>query len=92
MSEANNIVSIAGARRAYRQYSAKGFHVIIGKNRWQASGTLCGHIDFVVPESGTYCLSPDEIEAIIIMLKQARHDVLENSDPQGDLRLYEPET
>lgn len=72
-----------------RFYEAKGFSVQTPDGEWQASGTLCGNIDFVVPiRGGTFCLSPDEAQAIVLMLTQARHDVLEHSDPYGDPRIF----
>lgn len=72
-------------------YEAKHCHVATIHGEWEASGTLCGHIDFVVPGAGTYVLSPDEIVALIAVLAAARSDVLKNSDPHGDPRLYDLE-
>jgi len=71
-------------------YEAKRFETHTELGTFAASGTLCGHIDFVGPFKGTYTLSPDELLALIGMLKQARADVLENSDPLNDPRLVEP--
>lgn len=68
-------------------YEAKGFPAHTVHGDWQARGTLCGHIDFVGPWQGTYCLSPDEALAVIVMLKQARADVLEHSEPLTDPRI-----
>lgn len=69
-------------------YEAKGFSAQTCFGPFGASGTLCGFIDFVGPFAGTYPLSPDEALAVIVMLQQARADVLNNSDPH-DPRLYE---
>jgi hypothetical protein len=52
-----------------------------------ASGTICGQIDFVGPFKGCFPISPDEALAIIVMLQQARTDVLEHSDPLHDPRI-----
>lgn len=66
-----------------RLYEAKSFSA----GRFVASGTLCGHIDFATP-NGTYVLSPDEMQAVVVMLQSARADVLAHSDPTHDPRLY----
>lgn len=68
-------------------YEAKAFRAETEAGQWEASGTLCGHIDFVGPFAGTYVLSPDEVLALIVMLQGARADILENSDPLDDPRL-----
>lgn len=68
-------------------YEAKRFTAATELGDFEASGTLCGHIDFVGPFRGTYPLTPDEALAIIVMLKQAREDVLNNSNPLGDPRI-----
>lgn len=68
-------------------YEAKRFEAITVYGPFAASGTLCGHIDFVGPFAGCYSLSPDEALAIIVMLQRARGDVLENSDPTHDPRI-----
>ena len=68
-------------------YEAKLFKADTDVGQFTASGTLCGHIDFVGPFKGTYPLSPDEVLAVIVILQQAREDVLNNSDPQNDPRL-----
>lgn len=70
-------------------YQAKAFRAETTFGRFEASGTLCGHIDFIGPWRGSYPISPDEAQAIIIMLQQARADVLENSDPLHDPRIVE---
>lgn len=70
---------------APRLYEAKRFEA----GQFAASGTLCGHIDFVGPWKGSYALSPDEALAVIVMLQQARADVLEHSDPLGDPRIVD---
>ena len=70
-----------------RLYAAKAFEAQTEVGRFEASGTLCGHIDFVGPFSGTYVLSPDEVLILIAALQGARDDVLRNSDPIGDPRL-----
>jgi hypothetical protein len=33
--------------------------------------------------------TPDEVMSLIVMLKNAREDVLKNSDPYGDPRIVE---
>lgn len=63
-------------------YEAKSFSA----GCFEASGTLCGHVDFATPR-GTYVLSPDEVLAVIAMLHSARSDVLNNSDPNNDPRI-----
>lgn len=70
-----------------RLYEAKAFRADTSFGQFEASGTLCGHIDFIGPWEGSYPLSPDEALAVIVMLKQARADVLENSDPPHDPRI-----
>ena len=72
-------------------YEAKIFRAVTEDGEYLASGTLCGHIDFVGPWKGTYLLSPDEALSIITMLQQARADVLNNSDPFHDPRIVEPQ-
>jgi len=70
-------------------YEAKAFRANTVFGQFTASGTLCGHIDFVGPLKGTYSLSPDEVLAVIVMLQRARQDVLDNSDPEHDPRIVE---
>lgn len=70
-------------------YTAKAFTAQTAVGPFGASGTICGHIDIIGPFQGTYCLSPDEVESLIIMLKQARGDVLDNANPNGDPRLFD---
>lgn len=70
-----------------RLFEAKAFKANTQFGQFEASGTLCGHIDFVGPFKGTYPLSADEALAIIVMLQRAREDVLEHSDPVHDPRL-----
>ena len=72
---------------APRLYAARRFEARTIAGQFAASGTLCGHVDFVGPFKGTYTLSPDEILSIIIMLQQARADVLSNSEPLSDPRI-----
>ena len=72
-----------------RLYAAIRFEARTAFGQFAASGTLCGHIDFVGPFKGTYALSPDEVLAIIVMLQQARTDVLSNSDPLNDPRIVD---
>jgi hypothetical protein len=55
-------------------YEAKPFTANTIYGEFKASGTLCGHIDFVGPFKGCYSVSPDEALAIIVMLQQARAD------------------
>lgn len=81
-----NVIPIALAPGLY---TAKQFAAQTEFGEFIASGTLCGHIDFAGPFNGIYTLSPDEALAIIVMLQRARTDVLENSDPMHDPRLYE---
>lgn len=71
-------------------YEARAFRAHTCAGNFGASGTLCGHIDFVGPFRGTYSLSPDEVIAVIVMLQQARADVLRNADPLHDPRLIDP--
>lgn len=73
-------------------YEAKMFKAATEFGQFTASGTLCGHIDFVGPFAGTYSLSPDEALALIVTLQQARADVLNHSDPLHDPRIYQKET
>lgn len=68
-------------------YEAKRFSAQTLSGDFHASGTLCGHVDFVGPFRGTFVLSPNEVLALIIMLKQARDDVLEHSNPNSDPRI-----
>jgi len=70
-------------------YDAKQFKVRTVFGEFIASGTLCGHIDFAGPFKGIYPLSTDDALALIIMLKNARADVLENSDPLHDPRIVD---
>ncbi len=66
-------------------YEAKPFEAF---GVFKASGTLCGHIDFVGPWKGSIPLTPDEVLAVITMLQGAREDVLANSDLLHDPRLF----
>lgn len=66
-------------------YTAKLFDA----NGWKAAGTLCGCVDIATPDSGTYCLTPDETQDLIVALTNARADVLANSRPLHDPRIYE---
>ena len=66
-------------------YSARRFNA----GEFTASGTLCGCIDMVGPFRGTLTLTPDEVAGLIRVLGAARADVLANSDPLGDPRLYD---
>lgn len=75
-------------RPSQRLYEAKSFSAAIGGAEWRMSGTLCGNIDLATP-AGTFCLSPDEAQCLIASLAKARTDVLENSGPQSDPRLYD---
>ena len=68
-------------------YEAKVFVARTSFGEFEASGTLCGHIDFIGPFDGTYPLSPDEALELIVMLQQARADVLNSSEPHHDPRL-----
>lgn len=68
-------------------YEAKLFQTHTELGDFKAAGTLCGHIDFVGPWKGTYTLSPDEAQAVAVMLQNARADVLEHSRPFSDPRL-----
>lgn len=73
-----------------RLYDAKRFTARTGCGDFAASGTFCGNIDFVGPfDDRTYPLSPDEVLALINMLKQARQDVLDQSDPLHDPRIVD---
>jgi len=66
-------------------YEAKLFEA----HGWQIAGTLCGCIDVATPASGTYAMTPDEVQALIVALTNARADVLANSRPFSDPRIYE---
>lgn len=68
-------------------YDAALFRVQTVFGEFVAAGTLCGHIDFVVPGEGTYPLSPNEALALATMLQQSRTDVLINSEPAHDPRI-----
>lgn len=68
-------------------YEAKAFGALTRGGDFRASGTICGHIDFIGPFQGTYVLSPDEVLALIVMLQNARADVLDHSDPLHDPRI-----
>jgi hypothetical protein len=68
-------------------YEAKVFATTTEAGRFSATGTICGHIDFTGPFQKTYPLSCDEALALIVMLKQARSDVLNHSDPLLDPRI-----
>jgi hypothetical protein len=72
-----------------RLYDARTFSAATEFGPFHASGTLCGSIDFVGAFKGCYTLTPDEALAVIVMLQQARADVLENSNPNGDPRLFD---
>lgn len=72
---------------ARKLYEAKPFSVSCIYGQFKARGTLCGNIDFVGPFRGCYTLSPDEAQALIVMLQAARADVLENSEPYHDPRI-----
>lgn len=74
-------------RPSSRLYEAKAFKANTQFGPFEASGTICGAIDFVGPWKGSYPLSPDEALAVIIMLQNARADVLKNSDPLTDPRI-----
>lgn len=69
-------------------YYAKEFHADTAFGLFAASGTICGRIDFIGPFEGSYPLSVDEISALIVMLQNARSDVVDNSSPLSDPRLY----
>ena len=72
-----------------KSYVAKAFAAHTEFGNFGASGTLCGHIDFVGPWQGSYPLSPDEALAIIVALQQSRADVLNNADPLSDPRIID---
>jgi hypothetical protein len=66
------------------EYEAKAFHAA----GWTIAGTLCGNVDVAMPD-GTYCMTPDEVQTLIVALTNARADVLANSAPLHDPRIYE---
>lgn len=68
------------------EYEAKLFRT----NGWTIAGTLCGNVDVATPH-GTYCMTPDELQALIVVLTNSRSDVLANSRPFSDPRIYEGE-
>lgn len=65
-------------------YEAKLFRA----NDWSIAGTLCGNVD-VATTDGTYCITPDEVQALIVALTNARADVLTNAAPLHDPSIYE---
>lgn len=73
-------------------YTAKAFSVAVGNGRFKLSGTLCGCIDMAVPGGPTFVLTSDEAFALAQALLASRHDVLENSSPNHDPRLYDPQS
>jgi len=75
-------------RRRPAPYEAKAFSAATEFGDFQASGTLCGYIDLVVPRSKyTLSLTPDEAHSVIVMLQNARADVLDHSGPLTDPRI-----
>ena len=72
-----------------RWYRAKPFRAGTVYGDFRVSGTLCGHIDVAVPQGNTLALTPDEADALIRALTDARRDVLANSDPFNDPRIVE---
>jgi hypothetical protein len=70
-----------------RGYRAKPFRAETIYGTFHVSGTLCGHVDVAVPQGKTLALSPDEVDALILALRLARSDVLQNSRPFDDPRL-----
>ena len=70
------------------QYSAKQFTAEVDGVTWLFSGTLCGSVDIATP-AGTFCLTPDEILAVIAALNSARQDVLKGARPYSDPRIVE---
>lgn len=87
MADLPNTSNVIALRPAL--YEAKAFSAMTEAGKFTASGTLCGHVDFVGPFAGTFVLSPDEILSLVAMLQGARDDVLRNADPLGDPRLVE---
>lgn len=71
-----------------RLYTAKQFTAQIGMVTWKFSGTLCGAVDMAT-DAGTFCLTPDEILAVVAALQSARDDVLKNSNPNNDPRIMD---
>ncbi len=67
-------------------YTAKSFTVETDVGTFKTSGTLCGNLDLATP-NGTWCLTPDEMQNLIVALTNARQDVLSNSRPFSDPRL-----
>lgn len=65
-------------------YSAKLFE----SGPFKTAGTLCGHIDFATP-GGTHVLNVDELDDLVAALLGAREDVIRNSRPLSDPRLYD---
>ena len=73
-----------------REYTATSFRCSSIYGEFVASGTLCGNVDFVVPQTGFVLnLSIDEIDHLIEILNMARKDVVENSNPYGDPRILD---
>jgi len=71
-----------------RLYAANQFTAKIGIVIWKFSGTLCGCVDMAT-DAGTFCLTPDEITAVIAALQSAREDVLKKSNPYSDPRIMD---
>lgn len=70
-----------------QEYDAKLFTVDTVYGEFKIAGTLCGAIDVALPIGKTLTLTPDEAQALIIALTNARDDVLQNSRPFDDPRL-----
>lgn len=68
-----------------QEYTATPFEA----NGFTASGTLCGHVDLALPHGKTYQLSPDEVRDLIMILRSAVDDVLQNSNPLTDPRIID---
>ncbi len=73
------------------EYTAIERSVDVPCGRFIMSGTLCGNIDLALPvaPSTTLNLSPDEVEDLIRALSEVRQDVIDNSRPFTDPRLYD---
>jgi hypothetical protein len=82
----NNLLTF----RDIREYSPKEFRISMPIGDFITSGTLCGHLDFVIPLGGntiTLPLTPDEAKCIASALINSADDVLKNSHPYDDPRL-----
>ncbi len=72
----------------HEEYDAKLFTVGTVYGDFKIAGTLCGAVDVALPIGKTLTLTSDEVAALIVALSASRQDVLANSRPFTDPRLY----